>query len=52
VDIVDRPTFGTVDGAFPVPEAVRIQIVNGVTGFSLKIFFTPDYITHSSHLLL
>jgi hypothetical protein len=52
VDIVDRPTFGTVDGALPVPKTVRIQIINGVTGLSLKIFFTPDYITHSSHLLL
>jgi hypothetical protein len=52
VDVVNRPTFGTVDGAFPVPKAVRIQIINGVTGLSLKIFFTPDYITHSSHLLL
>jgi hypothetical protein len=52
VDVVDRSTFGTVDGAFPVPKAVRIQVINGVTGLSLKIFFTPDYITHSSHLLL
>jgi hypothetical protein len=52
VNVVNRSTFGTVDGAFPVPEAVRIQIINGVTGLSLKIFFTPDYITHSSHLLL
>jgi hypothetical protein len=52
VDVVDRPTFGTVDGALPVPKAVRIQIINGVTRLSLKIFFTPDYITHSSHLLL
>jgi hypothetical protein len=52
VDVVDRPTFGTVDGALPVPKTVRIQIINGVTGLSLKIFFTPDYITHSSHLLL
>jgi hypothetical protein len=47
VDVINRSTFGTVDGAFPVPEAVRIQVVNGVTGLSLKIFFTPDYITHS-----
>jgi hypothetical protein len=52
VDVVDRPTFGAVDGAFPVPETVRIQVINGVTGLSVKIFFTPDYITHSSHLLL
>ena len=47
MDVVNRPTFGTVDRAFPVPKAVRIQIINGVTGLSLKIFFTPDYITHS-----
>jgi hypothetical protein len=52
VDVVNRSTFGTVDGAFPVPKAVRIQIIDGVTGLSLKIFFTPDYITHSSLLLL
>jgi hypothetical protein len=52
VDVVNRSTFGTVDGALPVPETVRIQIIDGVTGLSLKIFFTPDYITHSSHLLL
>jgi hypothetical protein len=52
VDIVNCPTFGTIDGAFPVPKAVRIQIINGVTRLSLKIFFTPNYITHSLHLLL
>jgi hypothetical protein len=52
VDVVNRPTFGTVDGAFPIPEAVRVEVVNGVTRLSLKIFFTPDYITHSLHLLL
>jgi hypothetical protein len=52
VDVVNRSTFGTVYRAFPIPEAVRIQIINGVTGLSLKIFFTPNYITHSSHLLL
>jgi len=52
VDVVDRPTFGTVDCAFPVPKAIRVKVINGVTGLSLKIFFTPYYITHSLHLLL
>jgi len=52
VDIVDRSTFGTINGAFPVPKAIRIQIINGVTGLSLKIFFTPNYITHNLYLLL
>jgi hypothetical protein len=52
MDVINRSTFGTVDRAFPVPKTIWIKVVNGVTGLSLKIFFTPDYITHSSHLLL
>jgi hypothetical protein len=52
VNVVNRSAFGTVDGAFPVPKAVRIQIINSITGLSLKIFFTPDHITHGSYLLL
>jgi hypothetical protein len=52
VDIINRPTFGTVDIPFPVPKAVRIKVVNSITRLSLKIFFTPDHITHGSYLLL
>ena len=47
VDVVHRLALGTVDRAFPVPETVRVEVVDSVTVFATNLFFAPDYITHS-----
>jgi hypothetical protein len=46
MDKVNRFAIGAIDIALPIPETVRIKIIDGVARLAVHVFFAPDDVTH------